>query len=421
MEFIEWLKYFGLNFFAKKTASESKKRSVWNGILAFCIAIALMYGALCVGTLVSFSSRYNNSDDFTDFYRGIFKGSDGIRLEISNRKMSALDDSGERVMINTFKNHEDKEKYSANGYELIIDTRDCGALYSDFEAIFISTDDSSRTISYDEYQDLSSSSKESYYAKLVLSENEIVFTEDLINGYVSYITQNGDSDAVASLHELDVNNPDSYADIYELYYNVKYSKLGTGFSSVPTVRDYYINTYLATDESGKSIYNNYVIFLYDLAFASWHTNNGIRIVATGYYSDNDIRAYDGDKSTDQLIVDLYRTNSDVIKINYFLYMLRAISLIGLVWMVLPLVSPICGHIFKKKVFPTYSAVFKTMGGFWIGSVLPSIIFALAGSFSLSQATVFYISIGIVIIINIFRTLLQFIPDIVHSNNVPNEV
>lgn len=421
MEFKQWLKYFGLNFFDRSIASESKKRSVWNGILAFCISMALMYGALCVGTMASFSTHYKNSSDFTEFYREIFNGSDGIKLKISDRTMSAFDGDGDLAMINTFANSDDREIYSKNGYDLIIDTRDCESLYSDFEARYINTSDASDIISYDEYQKLSVSAKSNYYAKLILSENAIVFTDDLVAEYAEYINSNGDSDDVESLKALDLNDTANYSDIYELFYKVKYSGLGTGFSTVPTVRDYYINTYLATDANGRSVYDNYVIFLYDLAFASWHTDDGMRVVATGFYSDEDVEIYDNEENADRLLGDLYQTNSDVIKINYFLYMLRAISLVGLIWIIVPLLFSICSRIFKRKVFPGYTAVFKTIGGFWMGSTVPAIIFAVCASFKLSQASVFYMSIGIIIIIDIFRTLLQMIPDIVHSDKTLDTV
>lgn len=421
MEFKQWLKYFGLNFFDRRIASESKKRSVWNGVLAFCISMALMYGALCAGTMASFSTHYNSSADFTEFYREIFKGSDGVKLKISDRTMSAFNASGDLVTINTFADSADRYIYSKNGYDLIIDTRDCEKLYSDFEAKYINTSDASDIISYDEYQELSVSAKSNYFAKLILSENAIVFTEDLVTEYAEYINNNGDSDDVEALKALDLNDPANYSYIYELFYRVKYSGLGTGFSTVPTVRDYYINTYLATDENGRSVYDNYVILLYDLAFASWHTDDGMRVVATGFYSDNDIEIYENDENADRLLGDLYQTNSDVIKINYFLYMLRAISLVGLIWLVVPLLLSICSRIFKTKVFPGYTAAFKTIGGFLGGSTVPAIIFAFVGSFKLSQASVFYMSIGIVIIIDIFRTLLQFIPDIVRSNKTLDEV
>lgn len=51
---LDWIKYFGMNFFSKKYADESKTRSLWNGVLAFLLATILLYVTLCGMAKASF-------------------------------------------------------------------------------------------------------------------------------------------------------------------------------------------------------------------------------------------------------------------------------------------------------------------------------------------------------------------------------
>lgn len=404
----DWLKFFFLGFFNKELAIQSKKRSVWNGILSFFVAFILLYLALAIAFSVSFPTHYSNSSEFIEFWHGIFDDC-GVRFEIQNRKASAYYDNGDIVRVNTFASQSDKEKYSKNGYDLIIDVRDGASLYSDFDFVFVNADNDS-TLTYDEYDKLSDSSKKDYSIKITLSEEAIEFTPELIDEYTAFIKNRGGVDSLATLEQIGngIVAADDYGKVYELYFDVKFGELSTGYASAPTIRDYYISTYLATDSDGNSIYDNYVILLHDLVFASFYDDSEVRLTVTGYYDDAYVKIDGNLLDADNLMLGLYKTNKGVIMINCFLYLLRGASVVGLIWLVLPLICAILHKICKGKKIPGYGETFKAMGSFWLWSAVPAVIYAIIASFVTSQVLVLYVSFIMVLIVDVIRMLIHFI-------------
>lgn len=405
----DWLKFFFLGFFNNELATQSKKRSIWNGILSFFVAFILLYIALSIAFSVSFPTHYSNSTEFIEFWHYIFDDG-GVRFDVQNRKASAYYDNGDIVSVNTFVSQADREKYSKNGYDLIIDMRDGASLYSNFELVFVNAD-SDGTLTYDEYDKLSDSSKKDYTIKITLSDDAIEFTPELVDEYTAFIKNRGGVDSLATLEQISkdgIVEADNYSKLYELYFNVKFGELSTGYASAPTIRDYYISTYLATDSDGNSIYDNYVILLHDLTFASWYDDSEVRLTVTGYYDDVHVKIDGNVLDADNLMLSLHETNKDVIMINCFLYLLRGASVVGLVWLVLPLICAILHKICKGKKIPGYGETFKVMGSFWFWSTVPAMIYAIIASFVTSQVLVLYVSFIMMLIVDVIRTLIYFI-------------
>lgn len=405
---LDWIKYFGLNFFSKKYADESKTRKLWNGVLAFLIAVVVMYGAYCGMAIASFPVHYDNSAGFKAYYNGLFEGENSIAIEIKDGKAAYIEKDASSLVINTFVNEADREKYAKDGYNVVVDMRDGRATYNDCTVQFVNGD---LTISYDEYMELGEAKQSEYSPKLVMSERSLELTAEKIADYIAFISTNGDDDAKQSLEALKTNGvviEENYGAVYELYYKVKYSGFGNSFASAPTMRNYYTNTYLATDDNGRSVYDNYVILLEDIAFASWHTDSGQMLSVAGYYGNENI-IINAEGGADELILDLYNANTYSLAINYLLYMVRAIFTLCFVWLLLPMFMSVIGVIAKYNTLANYSAMAKTMGGFWFGSLIPTLLFIVIASFFMSQTYVFYIGIAILLATDIIRTIIHYVP------------
>ncbi len=412
-----WIKYFTLNFFNKKYADESQSRKLWNGVLAFSIAIIVLYIALCGMTIGTFPLHYDKSTSFKSFYHSLFEGDNALSIKLIEGKAYLGDDISGELIINTFVSDADKELYSMDGYNAIIDLRDGFATYNDFLIEFANDYEESKNLSYEEYMELSEAKREEYSAKITLTENAIAFTPQLIDGYVEYISTNGgdeDKQSVEDLKKDGVIPEENYGSVYAVYYEVKYSNFGTSYQAAPTMRNYYLDTYLATNDEGKSVYDNYVIILHDVAIASWQTDKGQLVSVSGYYGDNDL-IVNSASSADELILDLQNSNKFAISINLLLYMGRAIFVLIFVWLLFPMFVSIIGFISKYKILSNYSAMAKTMGAFWFGSLIPALLFVIIASFFLSQTYVFYISIGILLVVNIIRTIMHYIPLIIEES------
>lgn len=409
---LNWIKYFTLNFFNKKYADESSTRSFWNGVLGFLIAVIVLFIALCGMTISTFPIHYNKSNSFKGFYHSLFEGENPLSLKLVDGKMYFGDDVSDDLIINTFVSDSDRALYARDNFNAIIDVRDGNATYNDFILEFVNEYEDSKNLSYEEYLELSEAKREEYSSKITLTEKSITFTSELIDSYIEYINSNGGEEDTQSLEELKKDGvipEESYGSVYAIYYELKYSNLvSSSYQTPPTMRNYYLNTYLATDDDGNSIYDNYVIILYDVAVASWQSDEGQLVSVSGYYGNNDMVINSAD-SADELLIDLQNSNKLAISINLLLYMGRAIFTIIFVWLLLPMFISIIGFISKYKTLSNYSAMAKTMGGFWFGSMIPSVLFVIIASFFLSQTYVFYISIGILLAACIIRTIIHYIP------------
>lgn len=410
---LNWLKYFGLNFFSKKYADESKDRSLGNGVLALFIATIILFVAFCGMSKVTFSVRYGNSASFKEYYHGLFDGDHAISIAVEKGKASYAVD-GNNAVINSFVNDADNV-YARNGYNLVVDMRDGKTLYDDCTVEFVNNQNSADVVSYEEYQSFENSKKENYSAKLILTEKVKEFSAESVKEYVSFVNEHGDDSAKQTLATLENNGivaEENYGAVWQLYFQTKYGALGNSFTSAPTMRDYYITTYLATDDSGKSVYKDYVILLSDIVLMNWTADDGHIMSVTGYYGDNALTVNSAD-SADQLMADLYDVNTLSVAINYFLFVVRAVLGLCVVWLLLTALLAIVGYLFKINALG-FGAVGKTMGAFWLGSMLPALLFVLVASSLLTQTQVFYVAIAIWLVTDIVRTLVHCIHCVVQE-------
>ncbi len=412
---LDWLKYFSLNFFNKKYASQSKNRSFWNGILAFVVAIALLFIALCSMATATFPVHYGKSTDFQTYLHGLFSGDNAISITIADGLANYTDVTDTRV-INSFVNNADSV-YANDTYDVIVDMRDGSALYNDCEISFLNNSDDTKVINYDEYQSLGEDARAEYSPKLTLTPDCLQFNAELVAQYVDFINSNGDDETKNILNSLLVDGAipqEKYGDVYEIYYNAKYSVLGSTFSSAPTMRDYYLNTYLATDANGNSVYSNYVILLHDVAFSVWQTDDGQLMSVSGYYAKDNL-VVNSAQTVDQLFNQINKANTTALKINYFLHIVRMALTLCFVWLLLPMLMSVIGFFVKNNTLADYSAMAKTMGAFWLGSVIPAILFVIIASFYLSQTYVFYLGFAVLVLTNLLRTTIHYVQTISAEN------
>lgn len=405
---LDWLKYFSLNFFNKNYASQSKNRSLWNGVLAFLIAVALLYLTLCGMATASFSTHYNKSTQFQTYLHGLFSGDNAISLTINNGIASYTDSTNTRV-INSFANDAD-HVYANDTYNVIVDLRDNRALYNDCNVTFINKSDSADVITYETYQELSQENRDKYTPKLNLTPGCVTLNAEFVASCAEDISSSDNEEAKQSLQELTLNNTipqENYGKVYELYYQTKYGALGNGFATVPTMRDYYLTTYLAADVNGNGIYQNYVILLQDVAFSVWYTDNGQLTSISGFYAKDNL-VVNSAQTADQLFNGVNSANAEALRINYFLYMVRTALTLCFAWLLLPMLVSVIGLLLKNNLLANYSAMAKTMGGFWLGSVISAILFVIIASFYLSQTYVFYLSIAILFATNGIRTTIHYV-------------
>lgn len=423
---LEWIKYFFGNFFSKKYAEQSEQRGFGNCLLSFLLALVLMLTTFVLATGWAFPTHYGNSKDFSKYYHGLFEGENALQLSIAESKMTAKSAGGEDVgVINTFLSQEDAAKYSDGKYNLVVDTREINSLYNDFKAEFVNKDNKDDVLTYDQYVALDKDNAAKYSFKLTYTEKTVDLNTESVASFAEFISQNGTDNQKKSLGELQTDGvvtAENYNKAYELYFAVKYAKIGNGLLRAPTMRDYYISTYLATNADGSNVYDNFVIFLRDLALVAWHNDSDQLMAVTGYYG-KEAMTVDGANTAekaDKLLKSVYFANTDAMTINYFLYLMRGALMFILVWAVFVVLARIIGSLAKIESLCDFGGLFKTSGAFWLGATIPTVLFILIGEFFLSQTYVFYLALGVELMTMLVRSVVHYVPLFIEESRKKKE-
>ena len=409
MLFKSWIKYFFLSFFSNPIAEESRKRSLGNGMLSFLLSFILLFCGLMMGNNASFPSLYNRSGNFRDFMYNVVENN--VNIEIKDGKAISSVNGKTNIVIDTFINEEDAISYAMNDYQIIIDTRDEATTYNDFTLTYVLNDEE---YSAEEWKKLDESEKKNYSVKINYSSNSLELTSENTAEYVKWILGDDCIDKKAkercqALLDEEGNLPsENYNDVYELYVSTYYSDLSKveRYGKAPTMRSYYMNTYLSTDENGNLKYKNFVVILQNIYFCYFTTDTGIVVSSNGYFKNVSSVLMNSPKTVDTLFGNLHKASSDIVSVNYFIYLVRVAMFALIAWGITAFVVSICGWILKCQPLKYYSLAFKSFSTFWLFSGFLSAISAFIGSFFLSQTTNFWLGAGLLIGLSVIRCIEQ---------------
>lgn len=403
------IKYFFLSFFSNSIASESKSRSLWHGLLSFLLGVLLLFGGLTAGNAASFPSLYKQSGEFREF---LYSATDNaITLEMKDGKAMATISGKKDVAIDTFTNELDATKYAKNGYNLIIDTRDEATTYNDFTLIYILN---GKEYSAEDWHNISDSEKKNYSVKVNYSSTALTLTEENTSRYVSWIlgeecTNNSAKESCRALLDDTGKLPkENYNAAYELYVSTYCSDLSKieRYGKAPTMRSYYMNTYLATDADGNLKHDNFVVILQNIYFCYFTTDSGTSVNTTGYFKDVADISVRSHETVDKLFLSMHNASAKIDFVNYFLYLVRVAMLAMITWLATALLISICGWIGKCQLLKEYGLAFKSYSTFWLFSGVVAALSAFAGSFFLSKTACFWVSAGIFIGFTLIRVIEQ---------------
>ena len=145
----KWFRFFTLSFFSHKISREGIKRGYTNIFLGFVLTLIFLWAGYLGADMLPFGVRYENAPDFMATAREIFANG-RIDAEIENGTLKVKEPDGEYVedlFVNTFENEEDKQKYAAYGYNVVMDFRPAVTL-AEVEAYCISNDSKEIVITY---------------------------------------------------------------------------------------------------------------------------------------------------------------------------------------------------------------------------------------------------------------------------------
>lgn len=403
MAFVDWLKYFFGSFFLHKYASESEERGFGGPLLGLLLAMAMIFAGLFGGSVAAFPSYYENSEEYTQFLYNAFaqSGEDRLNIKIENGVARAGKFGGEYgagLVANTFTSEADRDKYSVNGYQLVIDTRDSKTNYNDFKCEYKKGD---VTLTHDEYLTLKDEEKKNYTVYMEYTADALVLDAEKVKGYTDWLLGCGNAEAKKECEALltgGVAPQSNYNAVYELYFKYCYPELAGAetFGKAPTMRTYYVNTYMQTGEDGKLACDKYLIVLSDIAFSYFYSGDGIFRGVSGFLSSfGDISvtqsagAEAAKSEVDGFFIEFNKASAGMLSVNYLINMIMVLLYTVIAWAVIGAIGWALGAASKCPPLKNFTVNLKSSGSFMLVSGLLAFAFTFGMSFVLSGAGTYF--------------------------------
>ncbi|MBE6532555.1 MAG: hypothetical protein E7676_03480 [Ruminococcaceae bacterium] len=381
----KWFKFFYLSFFSHSISKESVKRSYTNVFLSFLLVLLFLFAGFTCGATLPFFVHYGNSPDFTATARAVLANADvdkRIDAEIENGVLKLKTQGGEytqSLLVNTFVSDADKQTYSVNGYNVVVDTRPAGTL-AEVEAYCVSNDGKNTVITYQEYLTLSEVARLNFDFKLCYTGNALVLSDETVKNYRAYVDGLSDENKAkteklaSDLSESKITKSEYNSEIYKLYFTNYYPEITEyeSTSDVPLLRNYYYHQYIS-----KGI-KNYLFIFDDYMTGSFETKSGIDVSFYGFYSGLENGALvasgatgdEANRAADTFIKNSYKANW---LLNAYAYLMNVLSLapfIALMLMVATLLAYSILKLCNVESIATLGAMLKIVGSYsWFSGAI----------------------------------------------------
>lgn len=392
----KWLKFFCLSFFSDKISREGAKRGYTNFFVGLILALVFLWTGFVGGDMLPFGVHYNNSTDFKNTVHSVFANADvdkRIDIEIRDGALMAKKHGGEYadgLVVNTFENDADRQNYSANGYNVIIDTRPADAL-AEVEVYGVSNDGKGLTITYEEYLSLSTVARLNFDVMLTYTGRELVLTDAMVEDYKAYVELLNEESKLAteklanSLSSNEITKSEYNRAIYELYFTNYFPDI-TSYettSKVPLLRNFYYHKYI------KEGINNYLFVFDDSMAGSFETDGGIVFSFYGFYGDvregallrDGINGAEANATVDEFIKSAYDSISPLIVYAYAMNVFSLIPFIALMPLVVTLLAYSILRLRGVESVTSFGAMFRILGSYvWFSGMLSAVLSVIIAFF-----------------------------------------
>ena len=388
---LNWVKFFFLSFFSNKRAKEGIKKGFSNLFLSLIIALVF----ICLGVIgadtMPFSAHYDSSTGFKSVVQNAFAGGK-ITVMIENGKLRSPQNGndGKGLVVDTFNRASDKEIYSANGYDLVVDTRASDTL-AKVEAYCVSTADENQIISYEEYLTLNEVSRLNFEFRLRYTGEELTLTSDMVDGFKSYLDGNADyaqkaKDIADKFTSGEITKQAYDREIYGLFFQAYYPSITKyeSNSKVPLLRNYYFHELI---NKGK---NRFLMTFDDCLVGSFVTDSGIEVFFYGFYSKansgkliaSDMSEIERINAVDSFIKKSFMATQDLSVYIYVMNTIRLIPIIALMVVVVTMLMHSVLSLYGVETCPSFGSSAKVVGSFlWFSGVITALITIIIAFFT----------------------------------------
>lgn len=413
----KWLRFFCLSFFSDKISKEGAKRGYTNFLLGLIISLLFLWAGYVGGDLLPLGSHYKNSPDLSATVNRVFANTDlGKRIdaEIKDGVLLAKKHGGEysnELLINTLENDTDRQNYSVNGYEVVVDLRSADAL-AEVEVSYVSNDGQDLVISHDEYLSLSAVAKMNFDFRLDYTGRELKLTDEMVDGYLEYLVSLGKDVALKS----DEMTKEEYnRAVYELYFENYYPEITAyeSTSKVPLLRNFYYHKYISQGVK------KYLFVFDDYMTASFETDGGIEASFYGFFNNMEDGAVVRDGDADEFIENAIRSIAPLTVYAYAMNIFSFIPFIALMPLVVTLLAYSILKLSGVDSIKSFGAMFRILGSFTWFSGFASAFLTMILSFFLRPNIVTTLPLVLFFVVLVVRSVI-FVIDEIRINTKQSE-
>lgn len=421
----KWFRFSCLSFFSHKVSKEGLRQGYSNAFLGFVLALTFLWAGFVGGDMLPFGTHYNNSQGLKETARAVFANADidkRIIAEIENGDLKVKNSDGEYIegpIVNTFAKDTDKQSYSVNGFNAVVDLRPSDTL-AEVEAYYISNDGKNTVISYEDYLTLSDVARLNFDFCLRYTGNALELTDSMVEDYREYLDGLGDeikgeTEKLSSeLAENKITKTEYNRSIYQLYFTNYYPEITKyeNTSKVPLLRNYYYHQYVSEGE------NNYLFVFDDYMMGSFLTESGTEVVFYGFYSDLENGALITDGASheeacelvDDFIKDAFFANWFLNAYAHAMNMFSFMPFIALMLMVATLLSYSLLKLLGVESVSSLGAMLKIVGSFVWVSGLSSAVFAVVIGFFVKRNLISALSLVLFFVVLVARSIIFVIKE-----------
>lgn len=384
----KWFKFFFLSFFSHNQSKAGIKRSYTNVFLGFVLALVFIFASFVLGDMLPFGVHFNNSPDFTETARTALANPDidkRIEAEIQDGILKAKKQGGEyesALLVNTFESDEDRQNYSVNGYNLVVDMRPADTL-AEIEAYCISNDGKNTEISYQDYLTLSEVARLNFDFRLRYTGNALELDDKTVEGYRAYVDGLGDENKdkteklAGQLSEGKITKTEYMRSVYEFYFENYYPDITEYESSskVPLLRNYYYHQYISAGAK------KYLFIFDDYLSGSFETRGGVDVTFYGFYSSlengtlvaEEATQAQANKLADGFIKNTYRAT---MPLTVYAYVMNTVSLAPFIAIMLFVAALLIYSVMKLRgieSIKSLGAMLKVVGSYsWFSGIIATL-------------------------------------------------
>ena len=392
----KWLRFFGLSFFSDEISKEGAKRGYTNVFIGLILTFAFLWVGFVGGDLLPLGMRYDNSPDLMKTAHAVFANVDlskRIDAEIKDGILLVKNQGGEysnNLLINTFENGADRQNYSVNGYNVVVDLHPADTL-AEIEAYCVSNDGKNLTITYDEYLTLSDVARLNFDFKIRYTGKALDLNDELVEDYIVYVNglnEENKAKTESLKNELAANKitkTEYNRAIYELYFVNYYPEISLYESSskVPLLRNYYYHEYISQNVK------KYLFIFDDYMTAFFETKNGIVVSFYGFYNEmedgvlvaKDATVVEAGESVDEF---MKNSISSIAPLTLYAHAMNIFSLIPFIAL-MPLVVTLLAYsvlkLWSVESITSFGAMFKILGSYtWFSSIISALLTVIVAFF-----------------------------------------